>query len=60
MSGDRCSRLKGVREWLLWRVAAVADLTLGQLQEELRIHGIRVGRMALRRFLEKSIIETGK
>ena len=59
MGGDRCSRLKGVREWLLWRVAAVPDLTLGQLQEELRIHGIRVGRMALRRFLEKSIIETG-
>ena len=53
------ARLKGVREWLPWRVAAVPDLTLGQLQEELRIHGIRVGRMALRRFLEKSIIETG-
>ena len=60
MGGDRCSRLKGVREWLPWRVAAVPDLTLGQLQEELRIHGTRVGRiMALRRFLEKSIIETG-
>ena len=60
MGGDRRSRLKGVREWLPWRVAAVPDLTLGQLQEELRIHGTRVGRiMALRRFLEKSIIETG-
>ena len=53
------ARLKGVREWLPWRVAAVPDLTLGQLQEELRVRGIRVGRMALRRFLEESIIETG-
>ena len=59
MGGDRRSRLKGVREWLLRRVAATLDFTLGQLQEELRIRGIRVGRMTLRRFLEKSIIETG-
>jgi hypothetical protein len=59
MGGDRRSRLKGVREWLLRRVAATPDLTLGQLQEELRIRGIRVGRMTLRRFLEKSILETG-
>jgi transposase len=59
MGGGRCSRLKGVREWLLRRVAAVPDLTLGQLQEELRVRGIRVGRMPLRRFLKESIIETG-
>ena len=57
--GDRRSRLKGARGWLLRRVAATPDLTLGQLQEELRVHGIRVGRMALRRFLKTSIIETG-
>jgi hypothetical protein len=59
MGGGRCSTLKGVREWLLRRVAAVPDLTLGQLQEELRVRGIRVGRMPLRRFLKESIIETG-
>ena len=57
--GDGRSRLKGARGWLLRRVAATPDLTLGQLQEELRVHGIRVGRMARRRFLKKSIIETG-
>ena len=51
--GDRRSRLKGARGWLLRRVAATPDLTLGQLQEELRIRGIRVG-MALRRFLSRS------
>jgi len=56
--GDGRSRLKGARGWLLRRVAATPDLTLGQLQEELRVHGIRVGRMARRRFLKKSIIET--
>ena len=57
--GDGRSRLKGARGWLLRRVAATPDLTLGQLQEELRVHGIRVGRMARRRFLKTSIIETG-
>ena len=55
--GDGRSRLKGARGWLPRRVAATPDLTLGQLQ--LRVHGIRVGRMALRRFLKTPIIETG-
>ena len=32
--GDGRSRLKGARGWLLRRVAATPDLTLGQLQEE--------------------------
>ncbi|MEA2958120.1 MAG: hypothetical protein QOJ58_3626 [Alphaproteobacteria bacterium] len=59
MGGDRRSRLKDAREWLLRRVAATPGLTLDQLQEELRVRGIRVGRMALPRFLKKSIIETG-
>ena len=52
-------KAEGRARWLPWRVATVPDLTLGQLQEDLRIHGIRVGRTALRRFLKKSIIETG-
>lgn len=59
MGGNRRSRLKDVRESLLRRVAATPDLTLDQLQEELRVRGIRVGRTALRRFIKKSIIETG-
>ena len=60
MVGDRRSRLKGVREWLLRRVAATPARTLDQLQEELRVRGIRVDRMALRNFRKRSIIETGK
>ena len=47
-----------MRESLLRRVAATPDLTLDQMQEELRVRGIRSG-AALRRFLKKSIIETG-
>jgi hypothetical protein len=52
MGGDRRSMLKDAREWLLRRVAATPGLTLDQLQEGLRVRGIRVGRMALPRFLK--------
>ena len=40
MGGDRRSRLKSERDWLLRRVSAAPSLTLAQLHEELRARGI--------------------
>jgi hypothetical protein len=58
MGGDRRSRLKGVRGWLA-ACRRSPPPHLDQMQDELLVTVIRVRRMALRRFLKKSIIETG-
>ena len=50
MGGDRNSRLKGERAWLLERIAAVPDLTLEELRAELGDRGIRVGYGSVWRF----------
>jgi putative transposase len=50
MGGDRNSRLKGERAWLLERVAAVPDLTLEEIRAELAERGIRVGYGSVWRF----------
>ena len=60
MGGDRRSRLKGERDWLLRRVSAAPSLTLAQLHEELRARGIWVGRLTLQKFLKKANIEVEK
>ena len=57
MGGDRRSRLTGERRvWLLDRVAAVPDLTLEELREELRQRGIQVGYGTVWRFFEREEI----
>ena len=43
MGGDRNSRLKGERAWLLKRIAVVPDLTLEEIRAELRDRGIGYG-----------------
>ncbi len=43
MGGDRNSRLKGERAWLLERIDAVPDLTLEEIRAELAQRGLRVG-----------------
>ncbi len=54
MGGDRRSRLTGEwRAWLLARVAAVPDLTLEELRQELRQRGISVGYGTMWRFFER-------
>ena len=50
MGGDHNSRLKGEREWLLGRIAAVPDLTLEEIRAELAARDIRVGYGTVWRF----------
>jgi transposase len=50
MGGDRNSRLKGERAWLLERVAAVPDLTLEEIRAELAARGTLVGYGTVWRF----------
>jgi transposase len=50
MGGDHSSRLKGEREWLLERIAAVPDLTLEEIRAELAARGIHVGYGTVWRF----------
>lgn len=50
MGGDRRSRLREERQWLLERVAAVPDLTLEEIRAELAARDIRVGYGTVWRF----------
>jgi transposase len=50
MGGDRNSRLKGERDWLLARIAAVPDLTLEEIRAELAARGKPVGYGTVWRF----------
>jgi transposase len=50
MGGDRSSRLKDEREWLLARIEAVPDLTLEELRAELAKRGKVVGYGTVWRF----------
>jgi transposase len=50
MGGDRNSRLKGERAWLLSRIEAVPDLTLEELRAELAGRGVSVGYGTVWRF----------
>jgi transposase len=50
MGGDHSSRLTAEREWLLERVAAVADLTLEEIRAELAARGKQVGYGTVWRF----------
>src|SRR5258708_2416999 len=50
MGGDRNSRLKGERAWLLERIAAVPDLTLEEIRAELAQRGLHVGYGTVWRF----------
>jgi transposase len=50
MGGDRNSRLKGERAWLLARIEAVPDLTLEEIRAELAARGVFVGYGTVWRF----------
>jgi transposase len=50
MGGDRSSRLRGEREWLLQRIATTPDLTLEEIRAELAARGKRVGYGTVWRF----------
>jgi transposase len=56
MGGDRRSRLKGERDWVLRRIATAPDLTLTELHRELRARGVPVSYLTLQRFLRKENI----
>src|SRR5438477_12260766 len=43
MGGDRNSRLKGERAWLLKRIAVVPDLTLVEIRADIMYRGIGYG-----------------
>ncbi len=50
MGGDRNSRLKEERVWLLERIAAAPDLTLEEIRAELAARGKPVGYGTVWRF----------
>jgi len=50
MGGDRSSRLKAERAWLLARIAAAPDLTLEEIRAELAARGKHVGYGTVWRF----------
>jgi transposase len=56
MGGDRRSRLKSERDWLLRRIAAEPRLTPAELHKELCARGIQVGYLTVRRFVKKEKI----
>jgi transposase len=53
MGGDRRSRLKDERDWLLRRIAADPKLTPADLHQELCARGIQVGYLTVRRFIKR-------
>jgi transposase len=57
MGGDRRSRLKIQRDWILKRTAADPGLTVTQLHAELRARGVRVGYLTLRRFMKREKLD---
>ena len=60
MGGDRRSRLKGERDWMLRRIAAEPELTPVELHKELCARGIQVGYLTVRRFVNKEKIDARK
>ncbi len=56
MGGDRNSRLKGERDWLLARVAASPDLPLHDLRRELGPRAVHAGYGTIWRFFAKEKI----
>ena len=52
MGGDRRSRLKDERDWLLARIAAAPDLTLEEVRAELAERGVVVSYGAVWRFFD--------
>jgi transposase len=57
MGGDRRSRLKSERDWLLRRLACQPEITPTELHEELCARGIQVGYLTVRRFIRKEKID---
>ena len=51
--GDRRSRLKGQREWLLRRIASDPELTADDLRDELWARGVQVGYLAVQRLFNE-------
>ena len=60
MGGDRNSRLKGERAWLLERIAAAPDLTLEEIRAELAARGTHVGYGTVWRFFAAEAISLKK
>ena len=60
MGGDRRSRLKSERDWLLRRIAATPAITLAELHQELCARGIQVACVTIQRFLKKQDIKLVK
>jgi transposase len=56
MGGDRNSRLKDERDWLLARVAAAPDLPLHDIRRELAARDVHVGYGTIWRFFAKEKI----
>lgn len=56
MGGERHSRLKGERDWLLARVAVAPDLPLHAIRRELAARNVHVGYGTIWRFFAKEKI----
>jgi transposase len=60
MGGDRNSRLKEEREWLLQRIADVPDLTREEIRAELKERGVEVGYGTVWRFYDSERVTVKK
>jgi transposase len=56
LGGDHRSLLTGVRDWILERIEAEPDLTIEEIQNELRERGVIVGYGTVWRFFEREAI----
>src|SRR5262249_50485646 len=56
VGGDPPSLLTGVRDWILERIEAEPDLTIEEIQNELRERGVIVGYGTVWRFFEREAI----
>jgi transposase len=60
MGGNRFSRLRDERDWIVARITAEPGLTLAELHQELCARGVRVGYLSVKRYLRKEKIEYSK
>jgi len=56
MGGDHRSRLTSERDWILARLEEAPDLTIEELRDELKAHGVTVGYGTVWRFFEREDI----
>ena len=60
MGSDRRSRLTGEREWILEPIEQVPDLTIEELRDQLKAHGVVIGYGLVWRFFAREDVTLKK